>query len=171
MKPCTTRGNSTSGISESIWKIVLAILKSTHNIHAVEIAPRSRSFHRNLTNSKNILSLAALGRPPAKGVSVVFLLPIWIPWAPPIPRQRSRSSAFTRRRFGPFFAGTSSRTSPASRWTILGSHVCSHYTFGTVFLCHSRSERRGVGRVWGDSGVENDGCGDVLLTFFCKKAK
>ena len=36
------------------------------------------------------------------------------------------------------------------------SHVCSHYTFGTVFLCHSRSERRGVGRVRGDSGVEND---------------
>jgi hypothetical protein len=26
------------------------------------------------------------------------------------------------------------------------------------FLCHSRSERRGVGRVRGDSGVENYGC-------------
>ena len=47
----------------------------------------------------------------------------------------------------------------------LGSHVCSQYTFGTVFLCHSRSERRGVGRVRGDSGVENDGCVDVLLNF------
>ncbi len=37
-------------------------------------------------------------------------------------------------------------------------------TFGTVFLCHSRSERRGVGRVRGDSGMDVD----VLLTFLQK---
>ena len=35
-------------------------------------------------------------------------------------------------------------------------------------LCHSRSERRGVGRVRGDSGVENDGCG-CAINFFAKK--
>jgi hypothetical protein len=49
-----------------------------------------------------------------------------------------------------------------------GSHVFSHYTFGTVFLCHSRSERREGGRVRGDSGVENDGCG-CAINFFAKK--
>ena len=57
--------------------------------------------------------------------------------------QRSRSSAFIRRRFGPFFAGTSSRTSPASRWTIFGfSCLFALYIWHCLFLCHSR-------RFWG----------------------